>query len=179
MCSAAVRGGRLQRYLRVAGGLGPPRPHTLQLPELLQGFQPGQGEGGVSLQGWPQEEEAEEQAQALPSYVPLKTHPGVFFSPAELYSALFIDFQPDLMTSLMLRPWMLFAIGQSASTWQRTSRAWAMDTAWCSTARCVGTHTHTHTLVQMLASTRGFACLGDSQKNRGLWEGEGVVTLDP
>lgn len=173
----------MQRYVRFTGGVGPACPHTLQLPELLQGFQPGQGEGGVSIQGWPKEEEAEEQAQTLPSYVQRKTHSGLLFSHDELYSVLLIDFQPDLMTSLMLRPWTPFAIGQSASTWQHTSRAWAMDTAWCSTARCIGTHTHsykhTYTFAQMLVSTWGFLCLGDSQKKRGFWESEGVVTLDP
>lgn len=141
-------GGRLQCYVCFPGGTGQARPHTLQLPGLLQGVQPGQAEGGVSVQGRTEEEEAEEQAQALPPYAQQKphtdTHSWLFYAHAELSSHLFfLDVQPDLMTSSMLRPWMPFAIGQSASTWQRTSRAWAMDTAWCSTARCLVTHTHT------------------------------------
>lgn len=71
---STVRGGRLQRHLRFTGRVGASRPHTLQLPEFLQGVQSGQAEGGVSVQGRPeQEEETEEQTQALPSYV-LRKH---------------------------------------------------------------------------------------------------------
>lgn len=71
---STVRGGRLQRHFRFTGRVGPACPHTLQLPELLQGVQSEQAEGGVSVQGWPeQEEETEEQTQAFPSYV-LRKH---------------------------------------------------------------------------------------------------------
>lgn len=92
------------------------------------------------------------------------------------------------MTSLTLRPWMPFAIEPSASTWQHTSRAWAMDTVWSFTARLVQpiSKSQTHTLSLPLACqrSRGSAlprvCLysGNRQKERGLWESEGLVALD-
>lgn len=174
---STVRGGRLQCHLRFTGRVGAACPHTLQLPELLQGVQSGQAEGGVSIQGRPeQEEETEEQTQALPSYV-LNKHTGLLLSSAGLYSGLSLHFQRDLMTSLMLRPWTPSATEQSASTWQRTLRALATDTAWCFTARCLDTHTHT--LARACWIQPGFVFLGDSQKKRGFRESEGVVTLDP
>uniref|UniRef100_A0A8D3BRP5 C2H2-type domain-containing protein n=1 Tax=Scophthalmus maximus TaxID=52904 RepID=A0A8D3BRP5_SCOMX len=52
-----------------------------------------------------------------------------------LFIFLLSVFQPDLMTSLTLRPWTPSVIEPSASTWQHTSRAWAMDTVWFSTVR--------------------------------------------
>lgn len=69
----AVRGGRLQRQLCLPGGAGAPRSQPLQPAELLQAVQPGQAEGGVALQGrTQQEEEAQEQTQVLPTYVPCR-----------------------------------------------------------------------------------------------------------
>lgn len=133
-CVPAVCGRRLQCHFCLTGGAGPSRSNSLQLPEFIQSVASGQIEGGVPLQGWPQQEkEAEEQTQTLPPYVWNKTHKQTqyFDSP---YSNHFC-FQLDLMISLMLRPWMPSAIEPSASTWQHILRALAMDIVWSFIAR--------------------------------------------
>ena len=72
--SAAVCSWRLQRQLCLPRRVSPSRAQPLQPAELLQNVQPGQTQGGVPLQGRPQqEEEAQEQTQVLPTYVPINT----------------------------------------------------------------------------------------------------------
>lgn len=73
VCVPAVCGGGLQRHVCLSGRAGPSRPHSLQLTEFIQSVQSGQSQGGVSIQGRPQqEEETEEQTKTLATYV--QTH---------------------------------------------------------------------------------------------------------
>lgn len=74
VCVPAVCGGGLQRHVCLSGRAGPSRPHSLQLTEFIQSVQSGQSQGGVSIQGRPQqEEETEEQTKTLATYVQTRT----------------------------------------------------------------------------------------------------------
>lgn len=78
VCVPAVCGGGLQRHVCLSGRAGPSRPHSLQLTEFIQSVQSGQSQGGVSIQGRPQqEEETEEQTKTLATYVQTRTYLSV------------------------------------------------------------------------------------------------------